>query len=581
MIVAPAFGRRSATLASLLTAALFMAAAEASAQDDAFRRGLEAREKQQWQAVSSLMREAIKLRPQESREKVRSGLGAVLGAGGTEYLPYFFLGEAQFRINLCAEAVNAWAVSEQQRAIEARPDFVKILRSGYVECEKRGVLPPVKLDPALTRTLQQYNDVNGLAQKISTLAEANLDVWRGDAAMRRDFDRAGTELKTAYTRYQSAQASRTQVDLQEASNAAERARNILVPLDVSLRTAVDNRRTAQSLFREVAEAIAAADALNTTIGAKRVPFTPAMTAALQEGRSGIDRARERQTEGANTMSPPALIAARTLAIESSTRLRQLLDEIGRVEKIVHQRELSDALTRAADAFSLLDSAVATLDRFSAQRPGVLPEDKVAERDAAQQEIARVRRRLDAARKEENVAAVAEAVRLAAELRDRLNVLIAAFGPLTLRDRGVNAVLEEGARLFFNGQYQQVVSALEPGESFGDDVPLRLHVHLFRAAAMHQLFVRSGEKDGDLRAQAVREVEHCKEIDSAFTPDGRAFSPRFVNFYQSVTSTGAAESASASAAVPPAAVTREAATPSPAPPPGAARPGAAGSATGQP
>jgi hypothetical protein len=553
MIVGRAVRGRSPALAVLAIAALFMSVSAALAQDDAFRRGLDAREKRQWQAVVSSMREAIKQRPRESTERVRSGIGAVFGAGGTEYLPYYFLGEAYYRYPTpdCTNAVNAWAESERQGALKSRPDFLKVVQDGYADCDKRGVLPPSKLDPALTRTLQQYNDVNGLARNISTLAEANLDIWRADNAMRQEYDRANAELKTANGRYQAAQASRTQADLQEASAAAERARTILVALEVSLKTAVDNRRTAQSLLREVSEAIAAADALSTAVSAKKVPFTPAMTATLQEGRSGIERAREREGEGRRTMNPPALLVARALATEASTRLRQLLDEIGRIEKTVQLREFNDALTRAIDAFSLLDSAVATLERFSAQRPGVLPEDKVAERDAAQQEVVRVRRRFDASRKAENTQGVADAARQATELRDRLSILIGAFGPLTLRDRGLNAVLEEGARLFFDGQYQQVVSTLEPGESFGDDVPLRLHVHLFRAAAMHQLFVRSGEKDEGLRAQALREVEHCKEIDSTFTPDVRAFSPRFIAFYRSVTPTAAPASASAApAAAPP-------------------------------
>jgi hypothetical protein len=540
-------GTRRITFVAILLAAV-MIAPDVSAQEDAFRRGLEAREKKQWQAVASLMREAIKLRPQESTEKVRSGVGAVFGAGGTEYLPYFFLGEALYQINQCADAVNAWEISEQQRAVEARADFVKMLRNGYVDCEKRGVLPPGKLAPALARTLQQYNDVNGIARGISTVAEANLDIWRAEANMRLQYDRATAELKTANTRYQNARASRGPGDLQESSAAVERARAILVTLEASLTAAIDNQRTAQSLLREVGEAIASAEALNTAIGAKKVPFTPAMTTSHQQGRESIARARERLSEGARTMSPATLISARTSGQDASTRLRQLLDEIGRIEKDVRQRELADTLARATDAFSLLDSSVATLDRFSAERPGVLPEDKVAERDAVQQELARVRRRLETARRTENANGLADATRLASELRDRLNVLIASFGPLTLRDRGLNAVLEEGARLFFDGQYQQVVAALESGETFGDDVPLRLHVHLFRAAALYQLFVRSGEADQALRAQAMQEVEHCKAIDSAFQPDSRAFSPRFITFYQSATATGA----SAAAATPPAA-----------------------------
>jgi hypothetical protein len=540
---------RHVAAATILVAALsIMGVSDASAQDDAFRRALEARDRRQWQVVVTLMREAIKLRPQESTEKIRSGVAAVFGAGGTEYLPHFFLGEALFQSNQCAEAVNAWATSEQQRAVEARADFMNILRAGYAECEKRGVLPPSKLDPALSRTLQQYNEVNGIAKNITSLAEANLDLWQADANMRAQFDRAGAELKTAVTRYQNARTSRSQGDLQESAAAVERARAILVGLDANLRTVIDNQRTAQSLLREVGEAIAAADALNGTVAAKKVPFTPAMTAAHQSARDSIGRARELLTEGARTMNPPTLVSARTLANDASTRLRQVIDEIGKVEKAAHLRDLADALTRATDAFSLLDSAMATLNRFSADRPGVLPDDKAAERDAVQRDAARVQRRLETARRAENVAEVAEAARQAAELRDRLNGLIAAFGPLTLRDRGLNAVLEEGARLFFDGQYQHVVTALEPGEAFGDDVPLRLHVHLFRAAALYQLFVRSGEKDQTVRAQAVQEVEHCKGIDSTFQPDVRAFSPRFLSFYQSVASTGT----TAAAAIDPAA-----------------------------
>jgi hypothetical protein len=351
--------------------------------------------------------------------------------------------------------------------------------------------------------------------------------------MREQYERATVEIEAARSRYQGSRTTRTLRELTDASAGVERARAILVALDASLTAAVDNQRSAQLLIREVGEAIGAAEGLNRIIEGKKVAFTSALTAAHQEGRDAIGKARERLNEGTRTLNAPVLTAARTFAQDASTRLRQVLDELTRIEKDALARDVSDALARAQESFSLLDSAVTTLDRFSAERPGVLPVDKVAERDAAQRQAVQARRRFEAARKADNVAGISDAARLASEARDRLNVLIGAFGPLTLRDRGVHPLLEEGARLFFAGEYQQVITSLAEAEGFAAEVPLRLHFHLFRAAALHELFLRSRETDQALRAQALAEVEHCKGIDSVFQPDTRAFSPRFVSFYQGV------------------------------------------------
>jgi hypothetical protein len=507
--------------------------ATASAQDDAFKRGIDARDDKRWPVVATQMREAIRVRPQESTTKVRTGVGRFVGAGGIEYLPHYFLGEALFNVGDCAGAVSAWSQSEQQTAVHSRPDFIKTFQDGYIECEKKGVLPPAKLEPALSRASQQINDVNALAASISTRGQANLDIWRSDPAMRDLYERATTEIEAARARYQSSRTTRTVRELADANAAAERARAILVTLDASLTAAIDNHRSAQSLIQEIGEAIGAAEGLNRNIEGRKVPFTPALTAAHQEGREAIGKARERLNEGTKTLSAPMLTAARTFAQDASTRLRQVLDELTRIEKDALGRAVSDALARAQESFSLLDSAVTTLDRFAAERPAVLPADKLAEREAAQRQALQARRRFEAARKADNVAGIADAARLASDARDRLNLLIGAFGPLTLRDRGVHPLLEEGARLFFAGEYQQVITSLAEGEDLAADVPLRLHFHLFRAAALHELFVRSRETNQTLRAQALAEVEHCKGIDSGFQPDTRAFSPRFVSFYQGV------------------------------------------------
>ena len=165
---------------------------------------------------------------------------------------------------------------------------------------------------------------------------------------------------------------------------------------------------------------------------------------------------------------------------------------------------------------------------------------VAERDAAQKLATQARRRLDAAKRTENLPGIAEAARLAGEARDRFNLIIGTFGPLSLRDRGVHAMLEQGAREYLNGDYQQAVASLAPA-NIPADAALRVHVHVFRAAALYQLFLKTGGKDDALRTQAVMEVEHGKAVDSAFVPNG-AFSPRFIAFYQSVPPPAAAPEA---------------------------------------
>ena len=49
--------------------------------------------------------------------------------------------------------------------------------------------------------------------------------------------------------------------------------------------------------------------------------------------------------------------------------------------------------------------------------------------------------------------------------------------------------------------QQALAALNPSDGFEAEVPLQLHLHLFRAWALHALFVRSGENDQALLKDA--------------------------------------------------------------------------------
>ncbi len=146
----------------------------AFAQDDAFRRGIEARGDRNWSAVVPQMKAAIASDPMESTRRV----GRRLGIGGIEYFPYFFLGEALFNLMDCVGAVEAFQISEQQGAIKEHREFAMYLADGYKRCAARGVLPPADYNRLVTSTRQTVSDAMALAERMSKLGQANLDAWR-------------------------------------------------------------------------------------------------------------------------------------------------------------------------------------------------------------------------------------------------------------------------------------------------------------------------------------------------------------------------------------------------------------------
>jgi hypothetical protein len=95
---------------------------------------------------------------------------------------------------------------------------------------------------------------------------------------------------------------------------------------------------------------------------------------------------------------------------------------------------------------------------------------------------------------------------------------------------VVAALEDGARYYLDGQYQKALDALGPPGQL-TNVLLQVHVHVFRAASLYALYLSSGQSNQALRAQASDEVQRSREIDPAFRPSRRAFTPRFISFYE--------------------------------------------------
>jgi hypothetical protein len=501
----------------------------AFAQDDAFRAGLDARADKKWRDVTVQMRRAIQANPQESTRKVRSRLGGLLRQGGTEYLPHFFLGEALFNLQDCVGAMDAWSVSERQAAIQSRTDLLMILQGGYATCETKGVLPPAKYDPLVARTTQHITDLNSQAAAVVKLGTANIDLWQADA--RQQYDRASSEIQNARTSFETATKTRALPDFNAANAAADRAKILFAALEATLNAAIGARLTAQRDARDLEQAINAADALDRLLETKKAKLTPSLVNMRMEGRDALSRARERLTAGVKASSPSILGESRAFAADASTKLKRVLDEMTSLEREALSRQLADATDEAQRTFAYADSALARLDQLTLDRPTVLQPEAVAERETVQREIATVRRRFDAARRTENVSSIVEVNRLTHEAVNRLNGLISLFGPIPITERGVHPALLEGARLFFGGEYQKALSALNPPEGFRSDVPLQVHIHLFRAAALYALFVRSHETDAALRAQASAEVEQSRRMAPGLQPDPRAFAPSFIRFFQ--------------------------------------------------
>ncbi len=519
--------------------------------DEAFKAGLAARDektsdRKKWDDVALQMRRAIQADATESARKVRYGFGGnvvgIFGQGGTEYLPHFFLGEALFNQQDCVGAVDAWSRSEQQGAVRSRADFLAILQKGYISCEAKGVLPPSKYDPLLTRTTQHITDVNTQAETVVRLATANRDLWQSDA--KEQYDRASGEIQNARMRLENAAKSRSQSGFNDATAAADRAKSILTTLETNLSSALSARLTIQGQAKDVEQIIGFAEAYDHAIEDKKAALTQSLAAARQHGRDAMNRARDRLSAGLKASSTSVLSEAHTVAQDASLRLKQVLDELTSLERDALQQKLTQAAARAKEAFSFIEGAFAKLDQLAAERPPEMRPDIVTEREAIRRQVVSARRRFDAARKSENAASIDEATRLISQAGDRLNALISTFGPLTLTDRGVHPALVEGARLFFAGEYRQALSALNPHDGFPADAPLQVHGHLFRAAASYALFLRSREADQSLLAQALAEVEACRQIDSTFKPDPRGFTPKFITFFRDGGATAAGKAASA-------------------------------------
>jgi hypothetical protein len=192
--------------------------------------------------------------------------------------------------------------------------------------------------------------------------------------------------------------------------------------------------------------------------------------------------------------------------------------------------MQDEVVKGNDLFSGLEGSLARLDTLLSQGSAQALGDSAAEGDTLRARITGAQRRFEQSRAGGNLAGVQQAVGAASAAGRQLELLIARLSELTLRGKGVTAALENGARLFLDGEYQQALVVLDAAVSDVTGAPA-FHAQLMRAASLYKLYIRSGAKDKALLTRAVAAVEECRRQDATFTLDSRVFDPRFIRFFQ--------------------------------------------------
>ena len=344
---------------------------------------------------------------------------------------------------------------------------------------------------------------------------------------------ARQDLGVAQKGLETGAKSRTQQAFADTNAAARRAAAAFSALSNDLETAVKLRDAFASQLTGLEVEIEAAFKLEAAIAAGRRALSPSLEEQRSRGITALNTARKGLAAARASSSPATLAEASSSARVASESLRGVLTSLEEGDRVDARRRIEQATREARERFALLDSAVSTYDGRAVKRPEVVDEAMKRERQSIQGRIQTSRRDLATAVAVANPAAIEAAGRAAQLTADRLTALILKFGPRTLVEQGVHPALEQGARYFLAGQYADAVQALSPAEGFADDVPLRLHIHLLKAASLFELFLRGGERDTVQREQAVAEAAAAKALDPAHQPRAGTFSPRFIDWFARV------------------------------------------------
>jgi hypothetical protein len=501
-------------------------------REQAFKDGIDARKnsldarnkgKEQWAEVVSHMQRAIQANPTESTNKIGSRL---IVLGGTEYLPHFFLGEAQFYLGKCVEAMDAWNVSERQGVVQKVREYFAIMQASYSECETKGFLRSGKFEAAIANANGAIGAAREIADEVARLVAQAGDLGTNETSR---LEQARADLQTATAKLGDGSKTRFAQDFTDAEAAAGRARGTFAGLKPVLEAVISNRAKARDDLSEVEGMIAGAAGLDGEIESKRVILTDSLANTRQLARQALMRARGKVTEALGTHDAGAIADARREVQAASDQFQEVLNGISRLAAAEAERRLGQLLRAARERFTLVGRTFVEFDRRAANRPEKDPK-LTSERQVLERRFRAAQRQLDEVSADSGK--IEAAWKSAEQIGVQLDRLVLTFGPRTIIDRGVHPSLARGTELFFENDFEQALNALNPQDGFPPNMPFLEHAYLFRAAALHGLSLRSdGENSAQLRERALAEVAQVKSLNAALQPDQRAFSPKFLEFFR--------------------------------------------------
>jgi hypothetical protein len=251
---------------------------------DAYRRGVQARNRENWAEAARLFRQAVQEQPNETGEPIN-----LSGAEFEPYLPQYHLGLALYNMQDCPGALAAWDNSQRSGAV-LKSRFADLYRRARFDCEGRKVhqvpapapQPPAKapVDPrVLYAAVTHADDAIAAADR----ADAAVRQLMTDPALGADWPqradvvaaqtRAEQFLTDARASYDSA---KQESDVKTLNTVATIAAGAEQQLDILRQTAQARKTQLEERAREAAKPVAVAENVPATAPAAVTPAPAAL-----------------------------------------------------------------------------------------------------------------------------------------------------------------------------------------------------------------------------------------------------------------------------------------------------------------
>ena len=518
-----------------------LTSAWAQGKEPPFRDGLEARDARKWAEVVRHMRRAIEIDPKESKERVKRGMGRLAPGTGTEYLPHYFLGEALLNEGNCAGAMEAWFRSEQQGVIQSLPEWFKPMQLNAASCEQKGLLRSPRFEEAVVRAAQAIAQASSLAEAVTARSRSAGELFT--AERRAQLEDVGAGLQDARRRLESARRTRLASEFTDVEAVAHKAGSALAELMSALEGAVALRDRINQELSALDRDLNAAASIDRVIEGKKALLTDPLSAQRQQVRDVLARARKVADARPPVTNLASIGDARGDVATAKGQLDRIVDDLVRIEQKQNEARFAQQLRDVRQRFSRVTETLKVFDRRAAARGDTDPK-LVTDRRQLEKTVVDARRKLEAAAKSGNADGITAAGVVADDAGSRLDRMILTFGEVTIVDRGVPEPLARAAAAFFAGDFAAAVESLDPDGGFAADTPFLEHILVFRAASRFAQHTVSGAATSPFLTQAASDVHELTRLNPAFVPDGRAFSPRFLQFFRAAREGAAAVDARA-------------------------------------